>query len=102
MDNKIALTIDGREVEALPGQTILDVARKQGIFIPTSVPGLYHQSRGLRVCVVEVEGARSLVASCCMPINPGMVIKTDTPKVRAAQRMIVELLWRRGSQLSDL
>jgi len=97
MDNKIAVTIDGREVEALPGQTILDVARKQGIFIPTlCYLDCTTKVGACRVCVVEVEGARSLVASCCMPINPGMVIKTDTPKVRAAQRMIVELLWASG------
>ncbi len=97
MENKIPLKIDGRDVEATAGQTILEVAREQGIYIPT----LCHYSKttnvgACRVCVVEVEKARSLVASCCMPISPGMVIHTDTPKVRASQRLIVELLWASG------
>lgn len=97
MENKIPLNIDGRDVEAAPGQTILEVAREHGIYIPT----LCHYEKttnvgACRVCVVEVEKARSLVASCCMPVSPGMVIKTDTPKVRASQRLVVELLWASG------
>jgi predicted molibdopterin-dependent oxidoreductase YjgC len=97
MEKKIPLNIDGRDVEAVAGQTILEVAREQGIYIPT----LCHYSKttnvgACRVCVVEVEKARSLVASCCMPVSPGMVIKTDTAKVRASQRLIVELLWASG------
>jgi predicted molibdopterin-dependent oxidoreductase YjgC len=97
MEKKIPLIIDGREVDATSGQTILEVAREQGITIPT----LCHYSKttaagACRVCVVEVEKARSLVASCCMPVSPGMVIHTDSPKVKAAQRLIVELLWASG------
>jgi predicted molibdopterin-dependent oxidoreductase YjgC len=97
MDKKITLTIDGRELEAYPGQTILAVARENGIFIPT----LCHYAKttnvgACRVCMVEVKGARSLVASCCMPISPGMEVKTDTKTVRDAQRLIVELLWASG------
>jgi formate dehydrogenase alpha subunit len=97
MEKKITLTIDGREVSANPGQTILDCARSIGIDIPT----LCHYQNttnvgACRVCVVEVENARSLVASCCMPVAPNMVVRTDTPGVRAAQRMIVELLWSSG------
>ena len=90
MEKKIPLSIDGSDVEAVAGQTILEVARDQGIYTPT----LCHYSKttnvgACRVCVVEVEKARSLVASCCMPVSPGMVIKTDTAKVRASQRLIV-------------
>ena len=64
MEKKIPLNIDGRDVEAEAGQTILDAARDQGIYIPT----LCHYSKttnvgACRVCVVEVEKARSLVAS---------------------------------------
>jgi len=95
--NKISLTIDGKEVQATAGQTILEVARDNGMYIPT----LCHYANttnvgACRVCVVEVAGARTLVASCCMPINAGMVVKTDTPAVRAAQRLVVELLWSSG------
>ena len=97
MEKKITITIDGQEVSAKPGQTVLECAKSIGIFIPT----LCHYQNttnvgACRVCVVEVENARSLVASCCMPISPGMVIRTSTPAVRAAQKMIVELLWSSG------
>jgi NADP-reducing hydrogenase subunit HndD len=96
-DSRFTVTIDGREVEASNGQTILEVARENGIFIPT----LCHYQKttnvgACRVCMVEVKGARSLVASCAMPVNAGMKINTDTKPVRDAQRMIVELLWASG------
>jgi predicted molibdopterin-dependent oxidoreductase YjgC len=97
MEKKIKVTIDGREVEALSGQTIVGVALDNGIFIPTLC---YYKATtkvgACRVCVVEVENARSLVAACCMPISPGMVIRTNTKRVRDAQRMVVELLWSSG------
>ncbi len=97
MESKVPLTVDGKKVEAQAGETILEAARAQGITIPT----LCHYSRttrvgACRVCVVEVEHSRSLVASCCMPVSPGMVISTNTPRVKAAQRLVVELLWASG------
>jgi len=97
MEKKIAFTIDGKNVEANAGQTILECARENGIFIPT----LCHYEKttnvgACRVCVVEVENARSLVASCCTPVSPGMVVRTNTKAVRSAQKMIVELLWSSG------
>lgn len=91
MSGKILLTIDGREFEAASGQTILEVARENGIHIPTLC---YYEGTtnvgACRVCVVEVENARSLVASRCMPVSPGMVVKTNTERVLYARRMIVE------------
>ncbi len=97
MEKKVTLTIDGQEVSVNPGQTVLEAARSLGIYIPT----LCHYANttnvgACRVCVVEVENARSLVASCCMPVSPGMVVRTNTPAVRAAQKMIIELLWSSG------
>jgi len=97
MDNKVLLTIDGREIAAYPEQTILEVARENGIYIPTLCHYAGTTNVGAcRVCMVEVEKARTLVASCCMPVSAGMVIRTDTNAVRDAQRMIVELLWSSG------
>jgi predicted molibdopterin-dependent oxidoreductase YjgC len=94
---KISLTIDGKAVQATPGQTILEVARENGIFIPTLCYYAKTTNVGAcRVCVVDVQGARSLVASCCMPVSPNMVVQTDTPAVRAAQKLVVELLWSSG------
>ncbi len=97
METKVNVTIDGKEISANPGQTILEVATNNGIFIPT----LCHYQNttnvgACRVCMVEVENARSLVASCCMPITPGMVVRTDTKVVREAQKMVIELLWSSG------
>jgi predicted molibdopterin-dependent oxidoreductase YjgC len=97
VEKKIPITIDGQAIEALQGQTILDVAKEHGIFIPSLCHYKGTANVGAcRVCVVEVEGARSLVASCAMPVNAGMVIKTDTQKVRDAQRMIIEFIWASG------
>lgn len=97
MDDKILITIDGKEVEASPGQTILEVARENGFYIPTLC---YYKGTtnvgACRVCVVEVENARSLVASCAMPVNPGMVVTTDNDKIREARKLVVELLWASG------
>ena len=97
MEGKFTLVIDGKECQAMAGQTILDVAKKNGIYIPTLC---YFPSTTLvgacRVCVVEQEGARNLVASCAMPASPGMKIQTDTPRVTEARKMVVELIWSSG------
>ena len=94
---KISVTIDGRQLEAEAGQTILDVARENGIYIPTLC---YYPATKLvgacRVCAVEVEGQRSLVASCAMPVSAGMVIRTNTERVQEAQKLVIELLWSSG------
>jgi len=92
MDN-IKLTIDGSQLSGREGMTILKVAQDSGIDIPTLC---YHQSLtpigACRLCVVEVEGSKTLVASCHTPIMSGMVIHTNSPKVLATRKLIVELL----------
>ena len=89
----VTLTINGQTVQAPKNSTILEAARSAGIYIPTLC---YHPELApegaCRLCVVEASGARSLVASCVYPVAEGMVVKTNTPKVRAARRMVVELL----------
>ncbi len=92
------IVIDGQELTFEPGETILDVARRNGIDIPT----LCHlkgtaPTGACRVCVVEVQGARSLVASCAMPAAPKMVVSTESPKVTAARRMVIQLLLSSGN-----
>lgn len=92
-----SITIDEREIEAAEGQTILEVARNHGFYIPTLC---YHPKVGkaglCRICVVEVEGARALVTACNTNVAQGMVIKTESPAVLEARRMIVELLLADG------
>jgi len=87
------LTIDNVKVEVAAGATILDASRKAGIRIPTLCYMEKVQAIGAcRVCLVEVEGAKTLVASCVMPAGEGMKVKTNTKRVREARRMVVELL----------
>lgn len=87
----VKLTIDGIEVEVPKGTTVIEAARQIGINIPSLcyLKGVSHTS-SCRVCVVEA-GPR-LIASCTLPCENGMDIKTNTPKVREARKTVVELL----------
>jgi iron-only hydrogenase group A len=89
----ITLSINNIPVEVPEETSLLGAARKAGVKIPTlcHVEGL--QTIGAcRVCVVEVDGARNLVASCAMPAVGGMKVFTNTARVRRARRAVVELL----------
>jgi len=93
----MTIVIDGKECTFTPGQTVYEVARDNGIPIPV----LCHQEQlkpvgACRVCVVEVQGARSLVASCAMPAEKGMVVTTNSERVLNARRLTVELLLTQG------
>lgn len=96
MDETIDVTLNGVAVRGKPGSTILELARANGVNIPTLC---YHEELlpigACRLCVVEVEGSRTLVGSCHTPISPGMVIHTHSAKVVEARRLIVELLLSR-------
>jgi formate dehydrogenase major subunit len=91
------ITIDGVSLAAEEGQTILEVAREAGVYIPTLC---YHpkvgQSAVCRICAVEVEGARGLVMACNAKVTDGMVVNTTTPTVLQARRTVVELLLASG------
>jgi NADH-quinone oxidoreductase subunit G/NADP-reducing hydrogenase subunit HndD len=89
----VKLTIDGQAVEMPAGTTILQAAKKAGIDVPTLC---YHPDLDTkamcRVCMVEVVGARTLQTACSQPVAEGMVVKTNTPAVREARKLNVELL----------
>jgi predicted molibdopterin-dependent oxidoreductase YjgC len=90
---EITLRIDDHEVTVPEGTTILKAARKTGV----DIPHLCYRddlttTAACRLCAVEVEGARNLVASCAVPATNGMVVRTTTERVRNARRQIVELL----------
>ena len=92
MENMINLTIDGVQVSAPAGSTVLEAARLANIHIPTlCYLKDVNQIGACRVCVVDV-GARALQAACVYPISEGMVVKTNTPEVRSARKTVVELL----------
>ena len=92
------LTINGRILPFTQGETILDVARRHGIFIPT----LCHLDHALptgacRVCVVEIEGARALAPACAMPAANKMVVRTESPMALRARRQVLGLLLQSGN-----
>ena len=89
----MTITINNKEVWANPGETILAVAQREGVHIPTLCYLKNLTPTGsCRICVVEVEGQRSLVPSCAFPVAEGMKIQTNSPQVRRARKTIVELL----------
>ena len=89
----VRVTIDGREVEVAAHTTILDAAHEAGIDIPTLcyLKDL-NEVGACRVCVVEIEGIDQLVAACNNYVLDGMVVYTNSPKVRRARKTNVELL----------
>jgi len=87
------VTVDSVPVEVPEGTTILEAAAKAGIKIPTLCYLKDVQAIGAcRVCLVEVEGAKTLMASCVTPVNEGMKIRTNSKRVREARKTVVELL----------
>jgi len=87
------IEVNSRTVQANEGEYLLAVLRREGIHVPTlcHIEGL-PPSGACRMCLVEVEGAPTLVPSCSYPVAANMKIKTRSPKVLAARRTIVELL----------
>jgi predicted molibdopterin-dependent oxidoreductase YjgC len=89
----VDLMIDDQAVSVPEGTTILDAAKTIGIDTPTLC---YLQTltpvNACRVCVVEVEGARALVPACARPVEPGMIVHTDSERVRHSRRLVMELL----------
>ena len=89
----VNLKINGQDVSVPAGTTILDAAKSAGIKIPTLCYLRDINAIGAcRVCVVEVKGARSLVAACVYPVNEGMEVITNSAKVIEARRTTVELI----------
>lgn len=93
MENMVNVKINGIDYAVPAGSTILEAARYAGIEIPTlCFLKEINEIAACRVCVVEVKGARSLVASCVYPVNEGMEIQTNTEKVRNSRKMTLELI----------
>jgi len=90
---EITLTIDGQEVRATEGMTVLEVIKQAGIYIPTLC---YHQDLvpygGCRLCIVEIENMRGLPPSCTTPATDGMVVSTNTQQIQELRKGILELI----------
>ena len=89
----VEITIDGQQLSVPEGATLLEAARSLGIGTPTLC---YLENltpvNVCRICVVELEGSRTLVPACSRRAEPGMVVKTDSERVRLSRRLVLELL----------
>ena len=90
----IKLTIDGKTIEVQEGTTVLEAAGEAGVYVPT----LCHHPQltpygGCRLCMVDVEGARTLQPSCTLPATDGMVVNTKTQKVLDARKFVLTLIF---------
>jgi len=88
------LQIDGKDVSAREGQTILEVARENGAFIPSlcNLPGLTPVG-ACRLCLVEVKGQRKLLPACITAVQEGMEVVTDSERLAAYRRTVLELIF---------
>ncbi|MDD7470148.1 MAG: 2Fe-2S iron-sulfur cluster-binding protein, partial [Oscillospiraceae bacterium] len=93
MENTVNVKINGLDYQVPAGSTILEAAHSVGIEIPTLCYLKEINAIGAcRICVVEVKGARSLVASCVFPVNEGMEVFTNSEKVRKSRKYNLELV----------
>lgn len=88
------LVIDGKDVSARADQTILEVAREHGVFIPAlcHVQGL-HPVGACRLCVVEVKNSKKLIPSCTTMVDEGMEVTTNTERLQNYRRTVLELMF---------
>lgn len=95
----VTLAIDGQSVTVPAGTTVLEAAKAAGIRIPTLcyMKGV-NEIGACRVCLVEIEGARNLAASCVQPVSEGMVVRTSTQKVRDTRKATLELILSEHNQ----
>ena len=103
--SEITLQIDGREVKAEEGRTILEAAQSAGIFIPT----LCHYEKlepygACRICTVEIEarGRTNLVAACLYPIEQNLVVRTRSERVDKTRKVLLELMLAHAPDAAEL
>ena len=95
MSADVIFSLDGADVAAQPGESIWDVAERLGIHVPHMCSGMnahYRADGNCRLCMVEIEGERTLAASCIRQPGPGMVVRTATPRAERARKLVMELL----------
>lgn len=87
------IRIDGREIDARPGETVFQAARRAGIFIPSLCwDGRLEPGGHCRLCVVRVAGRRLPVASCTTPAEPGLEVASDTEELRGLRKSLLEMV----------
>ena len=97
------LTIDGKDVGAREDETILEVARENGIWIPTlcQLDGLSTVG-ACRLCIVEVKGSSKLLPACVTRVEEGMEVTAESERLREYRKMIVELLFAEGNHICSV
>ncbi|MBI4333694.1 MAG: (2Fe-2S)-binding protein [Chloroflexi bacterium] len=89
----VQLTIDNRKLESHPGEKILWTALEAGIFIPHLCALKEVEAfAGCRLCLVEIEGEKEPAAACAREVAPGMVVRTDSDRLKALRRLSLELI----------
>jgi [NiFe] hydrogenase diaphorase moiety small subunit len=95
-DNKVQITIDGKVIDAKPGQTIMEAADAAGIYIPRLC---YHEDLvpggHCRICTINVNGKPT--NACTFPVSDGLIIENDTPELNDARKRIIEMLFVEGN-----
>jgi [NiFe] hydrogenase diaphorase moiety small subunit len=95
-EGKFTFTIDGIEIEASTGQTIIEACDAAGFYIPRLCHHPDLEPAGhCRVCTCKIDGRRS--STCTMPAAPGMVIESETPELKADRRTLIEMLFVEGN-----
>jgi formate dehydrogenase major subunit len=93
MPEPIRLQLNGAQVEAIEGESLLELSQRMGYTVPhLCYSSMLRADGNCRACMVEIEGERVLGASCCRKAEAGMVVNTETERVRKAQRGVLELL----------
>ena len=93
MSEMIKLNIDGQDVEIEKGKTVLQAARKANIDIPTlCFLKEINEAGDCRMCIVEIEGRRGFSPSCITKVEEGMVVRTNTPAINEARRVVLDLI----------
>lgn len=89
----VEFTLDGRSVTGFEGETILSVAKREGVDVPhLCFKEGYRADGNCRACVVEIAGERTLAPSCCRAVAPKMDVKTDSDRAKKSQHMVLEML----------
>ena len=95
-NHKITLTIDGRQIQARPGQSVLEAAEENGVYIPRLCWMKDLSPAGsCRVCTVRVNGRPQ--SACTQPVAPGMIVENDTEELRRLRRSLIDMLFVEGN-----
>ena len=95
MSQKVSFTLNGKKIEVDKGLTIWEIANGQGIKIPHlchKPTTAYRPDGNCRACMVEIEGERTLAASCIREPSEGMVVFTETDRAKSSRKMVLEML----------